>query len=154
MAHRSTTDEYPAKRRSNEAEGIMGPHIAAPGTSVAELPGQSDRRHSSRIPTLFSLLYSGMDSGQMLIGDGIVTDLSPDGIGIRGNRLVKPGMELALFVELPGVAEPLCVAQSRISWVAGRRFGVKLGTLKLEEQNHLRFYLWNRVTPSNRDGGI
>jgi hypothetical protein len=95
-----------------------------------------------------------MDSGQMLIGDGIVTNLSPDGIGIRGNRLVKPGMELALFVELPGVEEPLCVAQSRISWVAGRRFGVKLGTLKLEEQNHLRFYFWNRVTSSNRDGGI
>jgi len=93
----------------------MGPHIAAPVTSVAELPGQSDRWQSSRIPTLFSLLYSGMDSGQMLIGGGIVTDLSPDGICIRGNRLVKPGMELALFVDLPGVEEPLCVAQSRIS---------------------------------------
>jgi hypothetical protein len=154
MAHRSTTDEYPAKRRSNDTEGIMGPHIAAPVTSVAELPGQSDRWHSSRIPTLFSLLYSGMDSGQMLIGDGIVTGLSPDGIGIRGSRLVKPGMELALFVDLTGVDEPLCIAQSRISWVAGRRFGLKLGTLKLEEQNHLRFYFWNRVTPSNRDGGI
>jgi len=132
----------------------MGPHIAAPITSVAEFPGQSDRWHSSRIPTLFSLLYSGMDSGQMLIGDGIVTDLSPDGIGIRGSRLVKPGMELALFVDLTGVDEPLCIAQSRISWVAGRRFGLKLETLKLEEQNHLRFYFWNRVTPSNRDGGI
>lgn len=154
MAHRSTTAEYPAMRRSNDTEGIMGPHIAAPVNSVAELPGQSDRRHSSRIPTLFSLFYSGMDSGQMLIGDGIVTNLSPDGIGIRGNRLVNPGMELALFVDLPGVEEPLCFAQSRISWVAGRRFGVKLGTLKLEEQNHLRFYLWDHVTPSNRDGGI
>jgi hypothetical protein len=132
----------------------MGPHIAAPVTSVAELPGQSDRRHGSRIPTLFSLLYSGMDSGQMLIGDGIVTNLSQGGIGIRGNRLVKPGMELALFVDLPGLEEPLCVAQSRISWVAGRQFGVKLGPLKLKEQNHLRFFLWNRVTPSNRDGGI
>ena len=52
----------------------MGPHIAAPVTSVAELPGQSDRRQSSRIPTLFSLPYSGMDSGQMLIGDDIVTN--------------------------------------------------------------------------------
>lgn len=83
----------------------MGPHIAAPGTSVAELPGQSDRRHSSRIPTLFSLLYSGMDSGQMLIGGGIVTDLSPDGIGIRGNRLAKPGMATG----------PLC----RPSWSGG-----------------------------------
>ena len=154
MAYRSTTDEYPAKRRANDAEGIMGPHIAAPVTSVAELPGQSDHWQSSRIPTLFSLLYSGMDSGQMLIGDGIVTDLSPGGIGIRGNRLVKPGMELALFVDLPGVEEPLCLAQSWISWVAGRRFGVKLGTLKLEEKNHLGFFLWDCVTPSGRGGCI
>ena len=132
----------------------MGPHTASPVTAVAELPGQSDRRHGSRTPALFSLLYSGMDSGQMLMGDGIVTNLSPSGIGISGNRSVQPGMELALFVDLPGVGEPPCIAQSRVSWVAGRRFGVELGTLKLEEQNHLRFFLGDRVTPSSRDGGI
>ncbi len=122
----------------------MGPYIAAPVTSVAELPGQSDRWHSSRIPTLFSLLYSGMDPGQMLIGDGIVTDLSPDGIGIRGNRLVKPGMELALFVD-PSWSGGTTVRCPEVDLLGcgtstGRRFGVKLGTLKLEEQNHLRFY--------------
>lgn len=132
----------------------MGPHTAAPGTTVAELPGQSDRRHSNRTPALFSLLYSGMDTGHMLIGDGIVTNFSPGGIGIRGNRSVTPGMEMALFVDLPGLDEPLCIAQSRVSWVAGRRFGVELGALKLEEKNHLQFFLWDRVTPSNRDGGI
>ena len=131
----------------------MGVSISDSGTTVAELPGQSDRRHGSRTPALFSLLYSGMDSGQMLMGDGVVTNLSASGIGIRGNRSVQPGMELALFVDLPGVEEPLCIAQSRVSWVAGRRFGVELGTLKLEEQNHLRFFLWDRVTPSDRDGG-
>jgi hypothetical protein len=132
----------------------MGSHTAAPVTTVAELPGQSDRRHGSRTPALFSLLYSGMDSGQMLMGDGIVTNLSASGIGIHGNRPVQPGMELALFVDLPGMEEPLCVAQSRVSWVAGRRFGVELGALKLEEKNHLRFFLWDRVTPSDLDGGI
>ena len=132
----------------------MGTHTAAPVTTVAELPGQSDRRHGSRTPALFSLLYSGMDSGQMLMGDGVVTNLSSSGIGIRGNRSVTPGMEVALFVDLPGVEEPLCIAQSRVSWVEGRRFGVELGTLKLEEKNHLRFFLWDCVTPSGRDGGI
>ena len=110
---------------------------ATPVITVAEFSAQSDRRHGSRTPALFSLLYSGMDSGQMLIGDGVVTNLSPGGIGICGNRSVTPGMEMALFVDLPGVKEPLCIAQSRVSWVAGRRFGVELGTLKLEEKNHL-----------------
>jgi PilZ domain len=134
----------------------MGSHTAAPLTTVTEHPNQSERRHGSRTPALFSLLYSGMDSGQMLMGDGGVTNLSASGIGIRGNRSVQPGMELALFVDLPGMEEPLCVAQSRVSWVAGRRFGVELGALKLEEQNHLRFFLWDRVTPSDHDhdGGI
>ena len=97
----------------------MGPHTAAPVTTVAESPGQSDRRHGNRTPALFSLLYSGMDAGQMLIGDGMVTNLSSCGIGIRGNRSVTPGMEVALFIDLPGLKEPLCVAQSRVSWVAG-----------------------------------
>ena len=128
----------------------MGPHTAAPVTPEVELPGQSDRRRSNRTPALISLLYSGMNTGQMLIGDGIVTNLSPGGIGIRGNRSVTPGMGMALFVDLPGVEEPLCIAQSRVSWVEGCRFGVELGTLKLAEQNHLRFFLWDRVTPSDR----
>ena len=132
----------------------MRSHTATPVTTVAELPGESDRRHGSRTPALFSLLYSDMDTGRMLIGDGVVTDLSPGGIGIRGNRSVTPGMAMALFVDLPGVEEPLCIAQSRISWVAGRRFGVELGPLKLEEKNHLQFFLGDRITPSDRGGGI
>jgi len=132
----------------------MGPHTAAPVTMVAELPGQSERRHGVRTPTILRLLYSGMDSGQMLMGDGVVTDLSPGGIGIRGNQSVTPGMEMALFVDLPGLEEPLAIAQSRVSWVEGRRFGVELGTLKLEEKNHLGFFLWDLITLSDRDGGI
>lgn len=132
----------------------MGPHTAAPVPTVAELPGQSDRQHGSRTPALFSLLYSGMDSGQMLMGEGVVTNLSSSGIGISGDQSVTPGMEVAPFVDLPGVEEPLCIAQSRVSWVEGRRFGVELGTLKLEEKNYLGFFLWDCVTPSGRDGGI
>jgi hypothetical protein len=132
----------------------MGSHTAAPVTTVVEHPNQSERRYGSRTPAIFSLLYSGMDSGQMLMGDGVVTNLSSSGIGISGDRTVTPGMEVALFVDIPGVEEPLCIAQSRVSWVEGRRFGVELGTLKLEEKNHLGFFLWDCVTPSGRDGGI
>jgi hypothetical protein len=132
----------------------MDTHTVTPVTTLAEFPDQSNRRNDSRIPTMFSLLYSGINSGQILMSDGVVTNLSPNGIGIRGDRSVNPGMELALFVDLPGAEEPLCVAQSRVTWVEGRRFGVELGPLKLEEQNHLRFFLWDRVTHSDRDGDI
>jgi hypothetical protein len=136
----------------------LGPYSAAPVTTAAEFPGQSDRRNGNRIPALLSLLYSGMDYGQMLIGDGIVTNLSPGGIGIRGNQSVTPGMEMALFIDFPGLEEPLCIAQCRVSWVAGRRFGVELGTLKLEEEeeeeNHLQFSLWDRVTYPDRNNAL
>jgi hypothetical protein len=132
----------------------MRTHTATPVTTIAELLGESDRRHGSRTPTPLSLLYSGMDTGRMLIGDGGVTDLSLGGIGIRVNRSVTPGMEMALCVDLPGVEEPLCIAQRRVSWVEGRRFGVELGTLKLEEKNHLQFFLGNRITPSDGSDGI
>jgi hypothetical protein len=129
----------------------MRAHIAAPVTSVAELPGQSDRRHGNRTPALFSLLYSGMDNGRLLIGNGIVTNLAPGGVGIHGNRLVTPGMEIALYVDLPGIEEPLCIAQSRVSWVAGRRFGVEFESLKLEEKDRLRVFLWDQVTHFDHD---
>jgi hypothetical protein len=128
-------------------------HTASSISTVAEYPGQSDRRHKSRTPTIFTLLYSGMDSGQMLIADGVVTNLSANGIGIRGNRSVTLGMELALFVDIPGVEEPLCIGQSRVSWVEGRQFGVALGAMKSEDMDHLRLFLWDHSSPSNNQDG-
>jgi hypothetical protein len=118
----------------------MDPHTAAPVTTIVE-HRQADRRHGSRTPTLCSLTYSCMDSDTMLIGDGVVTDLSSSGVGIRGNESVTPGMEVTLFIDLPGTTEPFCITQSKISWVNGSRFGVKMETLTLEEKNHLRFFL-------------
>ncbi|MDZ4732147.1 MAG: hypothetical protein SGJ16_00980 [Nitrospirota bacterium] len=89
----------------------MSTHTATPVTTIAKLPGQSDRRHGSRTLALFSLLCSSMDSGQMLIGDGLVTNLIPDGFGIRGNRLVPHSMDMAIFTDLLGMTEPLCIAR-------------------------------------------
>ena len=118
----------------------MDLHTTTPITTVVNR-AQANRRHGSRTPTLCSLIYSCMDSGKMLIGDGVVTDLSSNGVGIRGNESVTPGMEVTLFIDLPGTTEPFCITQSKISWVNGSRFGAKMETLTLEEKNHLRFFL-------------
>ena len=111
-------------------------------------PSHDNRRVTERVPTQFSLMYSGMYEGRMLIGNGIVTNVSKSGIGIRGNHLVKLGMDLSLFIDLPGVDEPVCIAESRVSWVSGRRFGVEMIAPKLEVQNELRFYMWNHLQRS------
>lgn len=125
----------------------MRAHTATPVPPVAHLLGHPERRHGNRTPAFFSLLYSGMRTCQMLIGDGVVINLSRGGIGIRGNRSGIPGMDMALFVDLPGVEEPLWIAQSQVCWVAGLRFGVVLGPLTLEEKKHPQFFLGGRVTP-------
>ena len=106
---------------------------------------RDNRRGTERVPTQFSLMYSGMCDGHMLIGNGIVSNVSKSGIGIHGNHVVKLGMDLSLFIDLPGVEEPVCIAQSRVSWVSGRRFGVEMIAPKLETQNELRFYVWNHL---------
>ncbi|HSB46167.1 MAG TPA: PilZ domain-containing protein [Nitrospira sp.] len=116
--------------------------VEQPGRA-AEKADHMNHRLTERVPTQFNLMYSGMHEGQMLIGNGMVTNLSVAGIGIRGNHIVKTGMELALFIDLPGIEEPVCVAQSRVSWVSGRRFGVEMIAPKLEALNQLRFYVWN-----------
>ncbi|HKY73289.1 MAG TPA: PilZ domain-containing protein [Nitrospira sp.] len=104
-----------------------------------------NRRETERVPTQFSLMYSGMCDGRMLIGNGIVTNISISGIGIHGNHVVRLGMGLSLFIDLPGVEEPVCVAEARVSWVSGRRFGVEMLTPRLDVQNELRFYVWNHL---------
>ena len=114
---------------------------------------RENRRGTERVPTQFSLMYSGMCDGRMLIGSGIVSNVSESGIGIRGNHTVKLGMDLSLFIELPGVEEPVCIAESRVSWVSGRRFGVEMVARKLEAQNELRFYVWNQLHRHNAKKG-
>jgi len=114
-------------------------------TRGADKPPDDNRRGTERVPAQFSLMYSGMSDGRMLIGNGVVSNVSKSGIGILGNQLVKHGMDLSLFIDLPGIEEPICIAECRVSWVSGRRFGVEMIAAKLDVQNELRFYVWNHL---------
>lgn len=125
----------------------MRDRILETADNTPALISPDDRRRIMRVPAQFGLMYSGMDSGHMLIGDGMVTNLSEGGIGICGNRLVKPGMELALFVDLPGAEDPVCLSEGRVSWVAGRKFGVQLLTVPVDAQHQLRSFLWGHHSP-------
>lgn len=128
----------------------MGQNVKQSGRK-SNTAGRPTRRQTERVPSQFSLMYSGMHDGQMLIGNGIVRNVSEAGIGILGNHIVKLGMDLSLFIDLPGIEEPVCIAESRVSWVSGRRFGVEIITPKTEVSNELRFYVWNHLfRPSKR----
>ena len=108
-----------------------------------------NRRDRSRAPMEFSLMYSAQHrSGEILMGDGSVTDLSHLGLGIRGNTVVMPGMELALFLYLPDGKDPLFVMETKVAWTSGRQFGVEIIGMGLREGNRLRHFLCSTLTHS------
>ncbi|TLY27844.1 MAG: PilZ domain-containing protein [Nitrospirae bacterium] len=114
--------------------------------SVAEV---INRRQVPRPPVEFGLMYSAQDrSGEILMGDGMVTDLSHSGLGIRGNASVTPGMELTIFLYLPDGQDPLFVMESRVAWTSGRRFGVEILKMNLRERNRLHHFLCSNLDHS------
>ena len=114
--------------------------------SVAEAV---NRRQHSRPPVEFGLMYSAQDrSGEVLMGDGMVTDLSPTGLGIRGNASVRLGMELTIFLYLPDGQDPLFVMETKVAWTSGRRFGVEILKMNLRERNRLSYFLRSNLVHS------
>jgi PilZ domain-containing protein len=108
-----------------------------------------NRRKDPRPPVEFGLMYSAQDpSGELLMGDGMVTDLSPTGLGIRGNACVTPGLELTIFLYLPDGQDPLFVMEAKVAWAAGHRFGVEILKMNLRERNRLRYFLRSNIAHS------
>jgi hypothetical protein len=95
-------------------------------------------------------MYSAQDrSGEIIMGDGMVTDLSHHGLGIRGNTPVALGMELTIFLYLPDGKDPLFVMEARVAWTSGRRFGVEILKMNLRERNRLHHFLYANSRYSN-----
>ncbi len=105
-----------------------------------------NRRHDPRPSVEFGLMYSAQEpTGEVLMGDGMVTDLSPTGLGIRGNASVSPGKELTIFLYLPDGQDPLFVMEAKVAWASGHRFGVEILKMNLRERNRLRYFLHSNV---------
>jgi PilZ domain len=121
----------------------------ASGNGLQSVGGTVNRRQEPRPSVEFGLMYSAQEpSGEVLMGDGIVTDLSPTGLGIRGNASVTSGKELMIFLYLPDGQDPLFVMEARVAWASGRRFGVEILKMNLRERNRLRYFLRSNLTHS------
>jgi PilZ domain len=109
-----------------------------------------NRRHGPRPSVAFGLMYSAQNSsGEVLMGDGMVTNLSPTGLGIRGNTSVNKGMELTIFLYLPDGQDPLFVMETKVAWTSGRRFGVEILKMNLRERNRLSYFLSSTLACSD-----
>jgi len=119
------------------------------GKGLQSKAAAANRRQDPRPTAEFGLMYSAQDrDGEVLTGDGLITDLSPNGLGIRGNVYVTPGIELTIFLYLPDGKDPLFVMETRVAWTSGRRFGVEILKMNLREQNRLRYFLRSNLAYS------
>jgi len=133
--------------QQKQAGALMKREQVSSGSELQSVVETVNRRQDPRTPLEFGLMYSAQNSsGEILMGDGMVTDLSPTGLGIRGNASVTPGMELMIFLYLPGGQDPLFVMESRVAWTSGRRFGVEILKMNLRERNRLRYFLHSNLT--------
>jgi|SRR5688572_5818639 hypothetical protein len=122
----------------------------ASGNGLQSVAEAVNRRQAPRPSVEFGLMYSAQDtSGELLMGDGMVTDLSPTGLGIRGNACVTPGMELTIFLYLPDGQDPLFVMEAKVAWTSGHRFGVEIVRMNLRERNRLLYFLRSNLLHSN-----
>ncbi len=69
----------------------MRPPTINRSRETADKPSHDNRRGTERVPTQFSLMYSGMYEGRMLIGNGVVSNVSKSGIGIHGQPSRQTG---------------------------------------------------------------
>ena len=101
-----------------------------------------ERRAEHRLPVDFRLMYSAQDEHEDLImGDGSVLDLSNNGLRIRGDKPVRPGLEMTLFLYLPDGRDPLFVLSARVAWARGHQFGAEILKMNLRERNRLRYFV-------------
>ena len=120
------------------------------GSGLQSLAEAVNRRQNPRPSAEFELMYSAQDpSGEILMGDGMVTDLSPTGMGIRGNTSVVSGTDLTIFLYLPDGQDPLFVMEAKVAWASGHRFGVEILKMNLRERNRLRYFLRSTLAHSD-----
>jgi hypothetical protein len=106
-----------------------------------------DRRTDARVPADFRLMYSAQDEHEDLVmGDGTVIDLSHNGLQIRGDAAVKPGLDMTLFLYLPDGQDPLFVLSARVAWSKGHQFGVQILKMNVRERNRLRYFLLSNLS--------
>jgi PilZ domain len=122
----------------------------ASGDGLQSVTEVANRRQSPRPSIEFGLMYSAQDNfGEIIMGDGMVTDLSPTGLGIRGNASVKQGMDLTIFLYLPDGQDPLFIMEAKVAWASGRRFGVEILKMNLRERNRLSYFLRSNLAYSD-----
>ena len=95
------------------------------------------KRQEPHADNQLTLTFSGIDAAHLFVDSGVVTDVCQDGIGVSSKRSLKPGMDLAVFIEYSDSEDCLCFPDARVAWVNGNHFGLSIQNMKIEDQDRL-----------------
>jgi hypothetical protein len=96
-------------------------------------------REHERIPVSLPVSFSG----DQIVGEGQVLNISVCGCGIESDRNVQKGTFLDLRVQLPEPETPIEVELAAVRWSLGQKFGLEFLRMRSEEQERLRRILKN-----------
>ena len=91
-----------------------------------------------RSATRVSVTYPVRLSGDSMIGQGTVVNLSAPGCAIETTLPVRPGDYLELHVMAPDQARPLTVGLAKVRWAAEQKAGIEFIRVRRDEQSRLQ----------------
>lgn len=110
-------------------------------------------RYSKRIPVECSVVFSG----ETLIGEGRIIDVSLPGCLMESSESTRPGGYLRLKLSLPDGQPAISVPLAVVRWVKNNRLGIEF--IRMSEEDGLRlkrFVQRHRggVSISEWEGGV
>ncbi len=96
-----------------------------------------EQRQTERYPVQFPVRFGG----DLIEGEGLVTDLSTTGCGLQTRSRVKDRAYVHLFLYLPPEGVPMKVELAAVRWVSEQAVGLEFIRLSATHQKRLREYV-------------
>ena len=93
-----------------------------------------DLRSSTRV----AVTYPVRLSGDSMIGQGTLINLSGPGCAVETTLPVQPGDYLELHVMAPDQARPLTVGLAKVRWATEKKAGIEFIRVRRDEQSRLQ----------------
>src|ERR1041385_3012830 len=85
--------------------------------------------------------YPTVFSGDKVVGEGTIMNLSVPGCAIRTSKHLKEGDYLELRVLMPDCHPPLAIDVAKVRWIANGRAGLQFIRVRPEDQLRLAYHL-------------
>lgn len=95
-----------------------------------------------RAPITCSAMYCVLST---LVGEGIITNLSPLGCTIKTDQPLPADKDISLRLLLPDQQKPLPIEVAHIQWTDGNQAGIEFLQMDTAANLRLHDYIWKRT---------